>query len=56
MFEIVGVTSIDLTYPVGFGFVTHEKEGNFVWVLQMKCKLLTSKMNMPRVVVTDREM
>jgi hypothetical protein len=25
MFEIVGVTSTDLTYSVGFGFVTHEK-------------------------------
>jgi len=33
MFEIVGVTSTDLTYSVGFGFVTHEKEENFVWVL-----------------------
>ena len=30
MFEIVGVTSTDLTYSVGFGFVTHEKEENFV--------------------------
>ena len=53
MFEIVGVTSADLTYSVGFGFMTHEKEENIVWVLQMMRKLLTSKMNMPRVVVTD---
>jgi len=30
MFEVVGVTSTDLTYSVGFGFVTHEKEENFV--------------------------
>jgi len=55
MFEIVGVTSIDLTYSVGFGFVTHEKEENFVWVLQMMRKLLTSKMNMPKVVVTNKD-
>jgi len=55
MFEIVGVTSTDLTYSVGFGFVTYEKEENFVWVLQMMRKLLTSNMNMPRVVVTDRD-
>jgi len=55
MFEIVGVTSTDLTYLVGFGFVTHEKEENFVWVLQMMRKLLTSKINMPKVVVTDRD-
>jgi hypothetical protein len=33
MFEIVGVTSTDLTYSVGFRFVTHEKEENFVWDL-----------------------
>ena len=55
MFEIVGVTSTDLTYSVGFGFVTHEKEENFVWVLQMMRKLLMSKMNMPKVVMTDRD-
>jgi len=53
MFEIVGVTSTNLTYSVGFGFVTHEKEENFVWVLQMMLKLLKSKVNMPKVVVTD---
>ena len=56
MFEVVGVTSTDLTYSVGFGFVTHEKEENFVWVLKMMRKLLTSKMNMPKVIVTDRDM
>jgi len=55
MFEIVRVTSIDLTYSVGFGFVTHEKEENFVRVLQMMRKLFMSKMNMPKVVVTDRD-
>ena len=56
MFEVVGVTSTDLTYSVGFGFMTHEKEENFVSVLQMMRKLLMSKMNMPRVIVTDRDM
>uniref|UniRef100_A0A494G8Q9 MULE transposase domain-containing protein n=1 Tax=Solanum lycopersicum TaxID=4081 RepID=A0A494G8Q9_SOLLC len=56
MFEVVGVTSTDLTYSVGFGFMTHEKEENFVWVLKMLCKLLSSKMNMPKVIVTDRDM
>jgi DNA-directed RNA polymerase subunit L len=55
MFEIVGVTSTDLTYSVGVGFVTHEKEENFVWVLQMMLKLLKSKINMPKVVVIDRD-
>jgi len=56
MFEVVGVTSTDLTYSVGFGFVTHEKEENFVWVLKMLRNLLTSKMNMPKVIVTNRDM
>jgi len=56
MFEVVGVTSIDLTYSVGFEFVRHEKEENFVWVLKMLRKLLTSKKNMPNVIVTDRNM
>jgi len=55
MFEVVGVTSSDLTYSVGFGFVTHEKEENFVWVLKMLRKLFTSKKNMPKVIVTDRD-
>ena len=55
MFEVVGATSTDSTYLVGFGFVTHEKEENFVWVLKMMRKLLTSKMNMPKVIVTDRD-
>nr|ABN06054.1 Ovarian tumour, otubain, putative [Medicago truncatula] len=36
--------------------MTHEKEENFVWVLKMLRKLLLSKMNMPKVIVTDRDM
>jgi len=56
MFEVVRVTSTDLTYLVGFGFVTHEKEEKFVWVLKMWHKLLMSKMNMPKVIVTDKDM
>lgn len=55
MFEVVGVTSADLTYLIDFGFVTHEKEENFVWVLKMLRKLLTSKVNMPKVIATDRD-
>ena len=49
MFEVVGVTSTDVTYSVGFGFVTYEEEENFVCVLKMLRKLLTSKMNKPKV-------
>jgi len=39
MFEIVGITSTDLIYSVGFGFVTHEKEESVFGVLQMMRKL-----------------
>jgi hypothetical protein len=40
LFEIVGVTSTDMTYSVGFAFMTAEKEDNFTCVLQMLLKLL----------------
>jgi len=33
LFEIVGVTSIYLTYSVGFAFMTSEKEHNLTWAL-----------------------
>ena len=36
--------------------MTHEKEENFVWILKILRKLLTSKMNMPKVIVTDKDM
>jgi len=55
MFEIVGITSTDLTYSASFEFVTREKEENVVWVVQMMFKLLKSKINMPKVVVTDMD-
>jgi len=35
--------------------VTHEKEDNFVWVLRMMLKLINSKSNMSKVVMTDRD-
>lgn len=50
--EIVGVTLTELTYFVGFGFLTSENEDNFTWVLQnlLKCKKIMSK-----VIVTHRD-
>nr|ABD32448.2 transposase, putative [Medicago truncatula] len=55
LFEIVGVTSTDMTYSVGFAYMTGEKEDNFTWALQMLLKLLKPKSDMPKVVVTDRD-
>lgn len=52
LFEIVGVTSTNMTYCVSF---SSEKEGNFTWVLEKLVALLSSKLNMPKVVVTDRD-
>jgi alpha-glucosidase len=54
-FEIVGVTSTEKTYSVGFAFLTNEKEENFAWALQMCVSLLRSKDITPKVIVTDRD-
>jgi len=53
-FEIVGCTSTKMTYSVGFAFLHFELEDNFTWTLTMVKGLLSSKDNMPKVIVTDR--
>ena len=55
LFEIVGVTSTDMTYLVSFAFMTAKTEDNFTWVLQVMLKFLKSKSDMPKVVVTDMD-
>ncbi|RHN65022.1 putative MULE transposase domain, FHY3/FAR1 family [Medicago truncatula] len=55
LFEIVGVTSTKLTYSVAFSFLSFERENKFIWTLEMLVGLLTSKNNMPKVIVTDRD-
>jgi len=55
LFEIVGVTSTKMTYSVAFAFLSFEQEDSFTWTLEMLVGLLTSKLNMPKVVVTDRD-
>jgi len=54
LFEIVGVTSTDMTYSVGFAFMTAEKDDNFTWALKMLLKLLKPKSDMPKVVITEK--
>jgi len=44
-----------MTYSVVFAFLSFEKENNFIWTLEMLVGLLTSKRNMPKVIVTDRD-
>jgi len=36
-------------------FFLLNKKNNFTWALEMLFGLLTSKLNMPKVVVTDRD-
>jgi hypothetical protein len=55
LFEIVGETSCEETYSVGFAFISNEKEENFTWVLQQCMRLFRSKEVKPKVIVTDRD-
>jgi hypothetical protein len=55
LFEIVGVTSTELNFNVGFAFLKNEKEDNFKWALETCLSLLKSKEAGPKVVVTDRD-
>jgi hypothetical protein len=55
LFEIVGETSCEETYSVGFAFMSNEKEDNFTWVLQICMGHLRSKEVKLKVVVTDRD-
>jgi len=55
LFEIVGCTSTKMTYSVGFSFLFLDQEDHFTWELKMVKGLLSSKDNMPKVIVTDRD-
>src|SRR3954469_23639805 len=55
LLEIVGVTSTDKTYSVGFAYLECEKEDNFTWALGICKSLLVDQAVMPNVIVTDRD-
>src|SRR3954467_14475889 len=55
LLEIVGVTSTDKTYSVGFAFLECEKKDNFTWALEICKSLLVDQNVMPKVIVTDRD-
>jgi len=44
-----------MTYSVGFAFLYREQEEHFTWALKMVKDLLSSKDNMPKVIVTNRD-
>ncbi|XP_058747045.1 uncharacterized protein LOC131620037 [Vicia villosa] len=53
--EIVGVTSTDKTFSVGFAFLECEKEDNVTWDLGICKTLLVDQNNMPSDIVIDRD-
>ena len=55
LFEMVGVTSTDKTFAVGFAFLECEKENNFTWALEVCRSLLKKHVEMPQAIVTDRD-
>ncbi|KAK3221283.1 hypothetical protein Dsin_008308 [Dipteronia sinensis] len=55
LLEIVGVTSTNLTFCVGFALFQFEREDNYVWALEKLKTIMEDKM-LPSVIVTDREL
>ncbi|CAK8566772.1 unnamed protein product [Lathyrus sativus] len=55
LFEMVGITSTEETYVVGFAFLEYEKEDNFKWALEVCQSLLKDQVEMPKAIVTDRD-
>jgi hypothetical protein len=54
LLEVVGCTSTGKTYVIAFGFLTSEKEDNFVWALRAVSNFLRCKDEL-KVIVTDRD-
>jgi hypothetical protein len=56
LLQIIGITSTDLTFAVGFSYMESEKTDNYRWALD-KLKELFSKQDIfPQVILTDREL
>jgi len=55
LLELVGNTSTQLTFSIGFAYVMSDKEDNVSWALERCCELLHSKAIYPKVIVTDRD-
>lgn len=52
---MVGVTSTEKTYYVGFEFVESEKEENVTWTLKVCRAMLKDQEEMLKVIVTDHD-
>lgn len=55
LLKIVGVTSIEKTYSVGFAFLESEKRENVTWALEVCRTILKDKENRLKVIVIDRD-
>ena len=53
LLEIVGVTSTEMTYSIGFAFLECEKEDNFAWALEVCRSILKDQEDKLKVIVTD---
>lgn len=49
LLEIVGVTSTELTFPVAFAYLSHERYDDYTWVLQSLRDLMVCDIALPQV-------
>ncbi|KAI5427431.1 hypothetical protein KIW84_032738 [Lathyrus oleraceus] len=56
LFEIVGMTSTELTFAVAFAYMESEQKENFCWVLEKLKELFVKKDLCPQVILTDRDL
>ncbi|KAI5387086.1 hypothetical protein KIW84_073298 [Lathyrus oleraceus] len=56
LFEIVGMTSTELTFAVGFAYMESEQTENFCWVLEKLKELFVKKDMCPQMILTDRDL
>ncbi|XP_028063963.1 uncharacterized protein LOC114267153 [Camellia sinensis] len=55
LLEIVGVTSTEKTFSVGFAYRQYEREDNYAWALGILRSLMDEN-SLPNVIVSDREL
>ena len=56
LFEIVGMTSTELTFVVAFAYMESEQTDSFCWVLEKLKELFVQKDLRPKVILTDRDL
>ncbi|XP_057451954.1 uncharacterized protein LOC130743743 [Lotus japonicus] len=55
LLEMVGMTSVGFTYTIDFGYMCNEREPEVTWALQKLRGLLLKEEDMPKVMVTDKD-